>query len=134
MSPAPAVAYVDSSALVKLVIPEPESGALRSELAAWERHVSSALARVEVVRACARVHAKARHAAEEIVGALDLIAVDDEVLEDAARLDPVDLRSLDAVHIASALVLGEALGVAIVYDDRLAQAMAAAGIATAAPR
>ena len=134
MSTARAVAYVDSSALVKLVIPEPESGALRDALGTWDRHVSSALARVEVVRACARVDVRARRTAEQAVGALDLIAVDDDVLREAARLDPVELRSLDAIHVASALVIGEAVGVAFVYDERLAQAMVAAGIPTAAPR
>ena len=134
MSSASAVAYIDSSALVKLAIPEPESDALRAELAGWERHVSSALARVEVVRACARVDAKARRIAEQIVGALDLIAVDDRVLEEAAVLGPVDLRSLDAIHLSSALLLGDALGVVIAYDDRLVEAMKAAGIPTATPR
>jgi hypothetical protein len=134
MSARSTVAYVDSSALVKLVIPEPESTALRTELAEWEHHVSSALARVEVVRACARVDVKARRIAEQVVDALHLISLDDAVLREAARLDPVGLRSLDAIHVASALVLGGALGVAIVYDDRLVQAKTAAGIATAVPR
>jgi hypothetical protein len=134
VSAAPTAAYVDSSALVKLVIPEPESAALRAELARWERHVSSALARVEVVRACIRVDAKARGVAEQVVRALDLVAVDDELLDGAALLAPADLRSLDAIHLASALLLGDALGVAIAYDERMLQAMAAAGIGTATPR
>jgi predicted nucleic acid-binding protein len=134
VSAKPTVAYVDSSALVKLVIPEPESGALRSELTAWEHHVSSALARVEVVRACAHVDVKARRTAAQVVDALDLISVDDALLRAASHLEPVELRSLDAIHVASALVLGEALGVAIAYDDRLLQAMAGVGIATATPR
>jgi predicted nucleic acid-binding protein len=134
VSSARSVAYIDSSALVKLAIPEPESDALRTELARWKRHVSSALARVEVVRACARVDAKARRIAEQIVGALDLVAVDDRVLEEAALLGPAELRSLDSIHLASALLLGEALGVAIAYDDRLAGAMITAGMPTATPR
>ena len=133
MSARRTIAYVDSSALVKLVVPEPESGALRTELAEWEHLVSSALARVEVMRACARVSARATRTAEQVVDALDLISVDDAVLRAASRLEPVELRSLDGIHVASALVLGVELGVAIVYDDRLAQAMAAVGIATAAP-
>ena len=134
MSPAPTVAYIDASALVKLVIPEPESDALRAELANWDRHVSSALARVEVVRACARVDEKAGRAAEQIVGELDLIAVDKDVLEEAALLGPAELRSLDSIHLASALLLGDALGTAIAYDDRLLEAMRAAGISATAPR
>jgi predicted nucleic acid-binding protein len=134
VSARPTIAYVDSSALVKLIVPEPESAALRTELAKWEHLVSSALARVEVVRACARVDVKARRTAEHAVDALDLLTVDDAVLREASRLGPAELRSLDAIHVASALVLGAELGVAIVYDDRLAQAMASAGIAIAAPR
>jgi predicted nucleic acid-binding protein len=131
---APTVAYIDSSALVKLVVPEPESEALRAELAKWERHVSSALARVEVVRACARVDSKAGRIADQIVGALDLIAVDERVLEEAALLAPAELRSLDSIHLASALLLGDALGVALVYDERLMEAMQATGMPVAAPR
>ncbi len=134
MSTAPTVAYVDSSALVKLVIPEPESGPLRAELAKWQRHVSSALARVEVVRACTRVDAKARRIAEQVVHALDVIAVDDELLDQAARVQPEELRSLDAIHLASVLRLGDGVGVAIAYDERLLRAMAAAGIPTSAPQ
>lgn len=133
MSASPVAAYVDSSALVKLVVPEPESAALRAELARWERHVASALVRVEVVRACARVDTKARKIAEEVVCALDLIAVDDDLLERAARLDPPSLRSLDAIHVASALLVSDALGVVIAYDARLTQAMTAVGLRTAAP-
>ena len=134
MSAAPTVVYIDSSALVKLVVPEPESDALRAELARWDRHVSSALARVEVVRACARVDDKAGRIAEQIVGALDLIALDERVLEEAALLRPVELRSLDSIHLSSALLLGDALGVALVYDERLMEAMQANGVPVAAPR
>jgi uncharacterized protein len=133
VSQAQGVAYLDSSALVKLVIPEPESEPLRAELAAWGRHVSSALVRVEVVRVCVRVDARAREIAEQVVRSLDLISVDDGVLDAAARLDPAALRSLDAIHVASALALGDAVGVAIAYDDRLLHALAAAGVPTAAP-
>lgn len=134
MSAVPAAVYVDSSALVKLVIPEPESGPLRAELGRWERHVSSAVARVEVVRACGRVDSRARKVAEQVVRALDLISVDDDLLDEAARLEPVELRSLAAIHVASALLLGDALGVAITYDERMRQAMIAAGLPAANPQ
>jgi uncharacterized protein len=134
VSAAPTAAYVDSSALVKLVIPEPESAALRVELARWQPHVVSAIARVEVVRACTRVDEKARPVAEEVVGALDLIAVEGEVLDAAARVEPSALRSLDAIHVASALLIGDALGVVIAYDERLLAALRSAGLRTATPR
>ena len=134
MSAAPTAAYVDSSALVKLVIPEPESAALRVELARWQPHVVSAIARVEVVRACTRVDERARPVAEDVVGALDLIAVEGEVLDAAARVEPSALRSLDAIHLASALLIGDALGVVIAYDERLLAALRSAGLRTATPR
>lgn len=133
MSTRARVAYVDSSALVKLVVPEPESEALRAELPHWDRHVSSALARVEVARACARVDARAARLAQRVVSALDLIAVDDALLDDAARLGPRELRSLDAIHVASALLVRDILGVAITYDERMRGALEAAGVPTAAP-
>ena len=134
MSAAPGAAYFDSSALVKLVVPEPESEALRNEARGWPQHVSSAIVRVEVVRACARVDSAARTVAEEVVSALDLVAVDDELLDAAALVRPVGLRSLDAIHVASARLLGGALGVVFAYDDRLAAAMGSAGLPVAAPR
>jgi uncharacterized protein len=126
--------YLDSSALVKLVVPEPESEALRAELAMWDRYISSALVQTEVVRACARVGAAARRVAERLVGTLDLIAVDDEILNAAARLKPPELRTLDAIHVASAQTLGSALGAVIAYDEQLVQAARTAKLVTTGPR
>jgi uncharacterized protein len=127
------VAYLDSSALIKLVIREPESDALRVELAFWHRHATSALARTEVVRAAARVAFAARERARRIVVAVSLIAVTDEILDQAADLRPPALRSLDALHLASALSLKEVLGPVVTYDLRLAQAAEAVGLDVLAP-
>jgi len=80
------------------------------------------------------VDSAAREVAEQVVRALDLISVDDDLLDEAARLEPVELRSLDAIHVASALLLGDALGVAITYDERMRQAMIAAGLPAANPQ
>jgi uncharacterized protein len=128
------VAYLDSSALIKLVIPEPESHTLRSELASWSRHATSALARTEVVRAAGRVDPAARERARRILQAVSLIAVTDEILDRAADLGPGTLRSLDAVHLASALSLESVLGPVVTYDLRLAEAASAAGLTVVAPR
>jgi predicted nucleic acid-binding protein len=130
----PPVAYLDSSALIKLVIPEAESEQLRGELARWSRHASTALARTEVVRAAARVDAAARERARRVVRAISLIAVTDEILDVAAELEPAALRSLDAVHLASALSLEGALGTVVTYDVRLGEAATAAGLDVRAPR
>jgi hypothetical protein len=80
------------------------------------------------------VDSRARKVAEQVVRALDLISVDDDLLDEAARLEPVELRSLAAIHVASALLLGDALGVAITYDERMRQAMIAAGLPAANPQ
>jgi predicted nucleic acid-binding protein len=128
------VAYLDSSALIKLVVPEAETERLRLELAAWSRYASSALVRIEVVRAAARVDARARERARRVVGAISLVAVTDEILDRAAELEPATLRSLDAVHLASALSLEDALGSVLTYDVRLQEAATAAGVDVRAPR
>lgn len=125
--------YLDSSALVKLVIPEPETATLRAELETWDRYVSSALVQTEVVRACARVSSTARRVAERMVASLDLIAIDDEILNGAARLKPLELRTLDAIHVASAQTLGSALGAVIAYDTRLVQGAKTARLTTLEP-
>lgn len=126
--------YLDSSALVKLVVPEPETEALRAELALWDRHVSSALVRTEVVRACARIGVAARRVAERVVASLDLLAIDDAILDAAGRLRPLELRTLDAIHLASAQALGAALGAVVAYDTRLIEGAKAAKITAIAPR
>jgi uncharacterized protein len=118
---------------VKLVIPEPETAVLRTELGAWDRHVSSALVQAEVVRACARVGRAAWRVAERVVASLDLIAIDDEILNAAGRLKPLELRTLDAIHVASAQTLGSALGAVVAYDARLVEGARAAKLITIEP-
>lgn len=114
--------YLDASALVKLVIREPESEALRRYLRRKLRRTSSALARVEVVRA-ARPHGRAAVArARRLVARLDLVRVEDPVLDAAALLRPSLLRSLDAIHLASAQTLKAELEAIVTYDDRLSAA------------
>lgn len=134
MSASGRTVYLDSSALVKLAVPEPETAALREELETWDRYVSSALVQAEVVRACARVSIAARRVAERLFTTLDLIAVDDEILNAAGRLKPLELRTLDAIHVASAQALGSVLGVVIAYDERLVQAAKTAKLPTTEPR
>ncbi|HSS73007.1 MAG TPA: type II toxin-antitoxin system VapC family toxin [Gaiellaceae bacterium] len=134
MSRAPTAVYLDASALVKLVVPEPESPALRAELARWDRRVSSALVRAELIRAAARVGAAARRLAERVLTTLDLVAVDDAILDAASRVRPADLRTLDAVHLVSAQALGPALGGFVAYDARLLAGAQGARLPTIVPR
>jgi uncharacterized protein len=128
--------YLDSSAIVKLVLPEPETGVLLELLAGWPERVASALAVVEVTRAVRRAGSGAPtvRRAEQVLSRLGLIRVSAEILKTAARLDPTELRSLDAVHLSTALSLGEQLGAVVVYDARLARAAEASGLPVLAPR
>ena len=134
MSRAPTAVYLDASALVKLVVPEPESPALRAELARWDRRVSSALVRAELIRAAARVGAAARRLAERVLTTLDLVAVDDAILDAAGRVRLADIRTLDAVHLVSAQALGPALGGLVAYDARLLAGAQGARLPTIVPR
>ena len=127
------VVYVDSSALVKLVLPEPERQALRTFLYRSAPVVSCALARVEVSRAT-RPHGRdAVRAAREVVATTDFIGVDDAMLDDAATIGPATLRTLDAIHLAAALTLGAELEALVTYDRRLADAARSLGIEVRAP-
>jgi len=128
--------YLDSSALVKLVLPEGESGALLERLAAWPIRMTSEIARVEVLRAARRaaLDPAVGQRAEAVMAALHLIKIDDEILSRAAMLEPRTLRSLDALHLASALTLGESLGAMAIYDLALATAATALGVAVIAPQ
>ena len=125
----------DSSALTKLVVREEETAPLRAWLAvrdeaAWS---ASSLTRVEVVRAVARAQAAAVPTARRLLAGMDLVPLGPGVLEVAADLGPPSLRSLDALHLATALTLGSALDAFVVYDERLAQAAVDAGLPVVAP-
>jgi uncharacterized protein len=125
---------------VKLVLEEAQSEALRQLLKEWPVRASSSLARAEVVRAAAR--AVAGDAAQElavtaecmrVLDGLVLLAITEEILNNAAQLPPAGLRTLDAIHLATALSLGAELGVVVSYDDRLTAACLAGGISAVAP-
>lgn len=128
--------YLDASALVKLVQREAESAALRRHLRrrAAVPLVTSALSRTEVVRAVLPGGVAAVERARQQLGRIHQIAVDDSVLDSAATLrGPGLLRSLDAVHLASAKLLGGALEAVVTYDQRMAAAAEAMGLRTTAP-
>ena len=98
--------YIDSSAIVKLVVAEPESKALRRYLSRRRPLVSSALARTEVARALLPSGSEAVARGHEALRRVQLLRVNDRVLTDAGRMEPTELRSLDAIHLASARQLG----------------------------
>lgn len=127
--------YLDTSAIVKLVLPEPETEELLRLLSDRPERVTSALARVEVLRAVRRAGEDGAvfRRAEEVLARLGLIEIGPAILNAAARLEPRRLRSLDAIHLATALSLGEHLGGISTYDSRLAEAAEANGVEVLAP-
>jgi predicted nucleic acid-binding protein len=128
------VLYLDSSALVKLVVAETESPALRRYLRAEPRRASCALARVEVIRAVRPHGPAAVTRARRLLRRLALVQLDDELLDRAALLDGGVLRSLDALHLAAAQTLGDELSAVVTYDERMTTAAGLLGLAADAPR
>jgi len=125
--------YLDSSAIVKLAIVEPESAALRSYLRRRRPLVSTALARTEVGRALAPFGATAVSRGRQVLTRINLVRVSDRMLEAAARLPPPELRSLDAIHLATAQQLGASLVRVVTYDERMFAGAEAAGWTVVAP-
>ena len=125
--------YLDSSALVKLVVSEPESSALRRYIRRRRPLVSSALARTEVLRAVLLEGDVGVARARDVLSSIDLIRLNSRVLDAAGVLRPHDVRSLDAIHLATALQLGADLGVLVTYDERMLQAARSIGLRAHAP-
>jgi len=136
------VAYLDASAIVKLIADEEESAPLRAWLSRWSGATSSELALTEVRRAVDRKRI-GRPATEQaalgsgfarVLAGLDLVPLDRALLVAAGELPGAFMRSLDAIHVVSALTLGDAVGAFVTYDERQAEGAAASGLGVAAPR
>jgi predicted nucleic acid-binding protein len=127
------ITYLDSSAIVKLAAAEPESAVLRQFLRRRRRLVSSALAQTEVARALLEDGPLAVQRGREALQTVNLIRVNDRVLALAGELLPAELRSLDAIHLATAQLLGNEFGRIVTYDERLAAAARALRMRVASP-
>lgn len=126
--------YLDTSAAVKLVVQEAGSKALRSWVVqASGPIVSSDLLRTELLRATRRSAPDQVQQARAVLDSLILLTLSTPLFERAGTLEPELLRSLDALHLAAALDLGDELDGIITYDDRLAAAAVALGIEVVAP-
>lgn len=128
-----AAIYLDSSAIVKLVIAEPESAALGRFLRRRRPLVASALVRTEVTRAVLREGEQGIARVRVVLDRIDLVRLNDRVLEAAGVLLPVEVRSLDAIHLATARLLGSDLGHVVTYDERMLEAARLLGLRTVAP-
>ena len=128
--------YVDTSAVIKLLVEETDSLAFAAFYDAHDdaEWVSSALLQVEVTRAVARAMPALLPDARDLLLAFSCIAIDEDIVEGAINEPDRTLRSLDAIHLATARILGADLDAVVSYDDRLVKAAQGAGLATVSPR
>ncbi|HEU4739700.1 MAG TPA: type II toxin-antitoxin system VapC family toxin [Solirubrobacterales bacterium] len=122
------LAYLDTSAYLKLPLEEAGHEQLRLELSRWDGYVSSMLLGVEAIRACSRKSARSARDARTWLESVSLLPLDDSVLDTATSLLPPTLRTLDALHVATALSVREDLGAFFTYDARLGEAAAEHGL------
>ncbi len=127
--------YLDSSAFVKLFLPEGEIAELRRYLTQRTRWVSSTLLRTEALRAATRANlAPGRmDRVHTLLRGVVLIPLDASLSADAGMLQPPELRSLDAIHLATARSLGDHVDALVTYDERLANAAQWHGLRVASP-
>jgi uncharacterized protein len=128
--------YADTSAVIKLLAEETHSKAFA---AFYDSHtdaewVSSALLRIEVTRAVSRAIPTLLPDARDLLLAFSYVAIDDDIVEAAMNEPDRMLRSLDAIHLATARLLGPELDALASYDDRLTHAAKDAGLHTISPQ
>jgi predicted nucleic acid-binding protein len=127
------VVYLDASALVKLVSDESESAALVDFLAGHSVRATSIVGAVELQRAGARQRDVDPLEVEFLLGSFEIIDLDGRVAEQAGRVGPVGLRTLDAIHVASARELGADLDAIVTYDRRMIEAARMVGLPVQSP-
>ena len=125
--------YLDASALVKLAAPEEETEAVRAFLAAHREQATSVITLVEVRRAVARRPGVAPGRVDAVLGRTIVLALEQRTIEEAATIRPATLRTLDAIHLASAAQLGEDLEAFVTFDRRQAEAAPSLGMPVASP-
>lgn len=126
--------YADTSALVKLVVTEAETADLITWLRSTHRDlVTCDLTRTELRRAVRDEQSDALQRASILLTGLDVLGLAAATFDRAGLLDPTGLRSLDAIHLASALELGDDLEGIVAYDGRLLSAARSNGVQTVSP-
>ena len=127
--------YLDSSAIVKFAVAEPESARLaawRARLDADDVLMTCELAVAEVLRVVGRVDGDMDVALAHL-DALEQLVVDRDLLLEAGRLAPVAMRTLDAIHLAAAMAAGTDLAGVVTYDARMTDAALELDLAPVAP-
>ena len=128
--------YLDSSAIAKLVLDEPESRALSAEIANWSHLLSSAVAAIELQRAVGQLPdplGRRREATEQVLASISLVPIRDRVVAEAASLGPPTLRIVDAIHLATVLSITDGSLSVATYDDVLTDALRENGVTVIAP-
>ena len=126
--------YLDASAAAKLVVEEAETDALRQWTQGVEGQlITSDLTRTELIRATRRVVPDQLGQAHDVLVSREIVGLSSKLFRQAGLIEPRSLRSLDAIHLAAALELGDELDGIVTYDDRLADAATQLGIPVVAP-
>ena len=126
--------YLDSSAFVKVIVDEPGSNALRRFLGRSDaRRASSAILRTEAMRAVRHLGPEALSTIRSGLRRVDLVGIDDRILDAAGILEPRIVRTLDAIHLATALAIGDDLEAVVTNDERMAEAARMLGLPVAWP-
>jgi hypothetical protein len=126
------VAYVDASALVKLVLDEPDAPPMRRWYVDHERVATSRIGVIETHRATARKSSDRLHL-DAVLRSVEIVELDREIARQAQSIGPATLRALDAIHLATALALGGEIDAFVTYDDRLADAARLVGLPVVRP-
>ncbi len=111
--------YIDTSALGRVLLAEPDAPAIQVSLASYEHWWSSTLLGVELGR-LARRHSKSQHAVRLLAG-MNLLPISETLLQQATAIDPPEVRSLDAIHLATAVELHSTgtISAAMTFDRQL---------------
>lgn len=125
--------YLDTSALAKLILVEAESDVLVEHVRGVERVITSELAKAELVRAVSRVEPERLPLVTELFTRVDVIPVSSNILTASGHLQPAGLRTLDAIHLASALLLRDELDAFVSYDERQIETAIALGFPVVSP-
>ncbi len=129
-----AAMYCDTSALAKLVLGEKESGSLKSVIDSSDCQLaSSVISEIELFRACRRHSVKLVETATQVLARVILLPLTTPMIVKAGEVAPPDLRSLDAIHLATALEILDDLDCLVTYDKRLAAASEYAGLRVRSP-
>jgi predicted nucleic acid-binding protein len=127
------IAYIDASAIAKLSLDEPGSVAMTRWYVEADRVLASRIAVVETRRALARRPMAAEASSvERALRSFEIVEFDERIARVAAEIRPTSLRTLDAIHLATALEIGP-IDAFVTYDDRLAEAARAIGLPVVRP-